>query len=46
MAARFLLAREFHKWPWEVDEAPTDLVLETLKLMSLIPRDPPVVIER
>lgn len=41
-----MVAREFHKWPWEVDDAPTDRVLETVRLMGLIPPNPAVVIER
>jgi hypothetical protein len=46
MAVRFLVAERFHRWPWEIDEAPTDRLLETIRLMGLIPPAPAVVIQR
>jgi hypothetical protein len=36
---KFLVAREFGLLPWELDEAPTDLVFQTLRLMEYFPRE-------
>ncbi len=48
MAIRFLVAREFNRFPWdrELDEVPIDRFLETVRLMGYLPREPAVVIQR
>jgi len=46
MAVRFLVAREFGRFPWELDDAPFDELIEIVRLMGYLPRDPAVVIAR
>lgn len=46
MAVRFLVADRFNRFPWEIDDVPIDRVIETIRLMNYLPREPAVVIAR